>query len=165
MSFQHLSDDRWMGQRQHGARPLDDHLSRFGDLGRRVVPRHKPRAAAGTERPALRPHPPSTSGRGLVATGLLKALETLRLETPPSWDASSKTTDVASLEPLATLDRLRHVELFGVVPPDRCLGPLERCRSLTAVRVSHYPKAEVARFYAATGTSSSFAPEPGVVDW
>jgi hypothetical protein len=103
--------------------------------------------------------------RDLSPLGELKGLETLRLATLPSWDASRKTTEVTSLEPLSTLDRLRHVELFGIVPPDRSLRPLERCSSLATVRVSHYPTAEVARFYAASGTLDSFAPESAVVGW
>jgi hypothetical protein len=101
----------------------------------------------------------------LSPLGELSGLETLRLATLPSWDASRKTTEVTSLEPLSALDRLRHVELFGVVPPNRCLRPLERCPSLETVRVSHYPTAEVTRFYAATGASDSFAPAPEVVGW
>ena len=90
----------------------------------------------------------------------LNRLEVLRLHTLPDWDASGRTTQVESLDPLARLPHLRHVELFGVRPADRSLRSLERSPNLESVRVSKYPKAEVARFQETTGLSDRFAPEP-----
>ncbi|MDP8926989.1 MAG: hypothetical protein M3O70_00005 [Actinomycetota bacterium] len=88
----------------------------------------------------------------------LARLETLRLATLPSWDSSGKTTRVESLKPLASLSALRHLELFGIVPDDGSLAPLERCASLRTVRLSKYPPREVDRFYADTGLDASYAP-------
>jgi len=90
----------------------------------------------------------------------LNRLEVLRLHTLPSWDLSGRTTTVKSLDALANLPLLRHVELFGVRPLDCSLRALERGPSLESVRVSKYPKAEVARFRKTTGLPDSFAPEP-----
>jgi hypothetical protein len=95
----------------------------------------------------------------------LKLLRTVRLSTLPSWDSSGKVTIVDSLRPLAELPDLRHLELFGVRPEDRSLRTLEEAPSLVSVRVSKYPKAEMARFYELTGLSDAFAPAPGVADW
>ncbi len=88
----------------------------------------------------------------------LTSLATLRLATLPSWDASGRTQLVQSLAPLASLPNLRHVELFGVVPRDGSLAPLERCQSLISARVSKFPKEETDRFYAAIAISDDFAP-------
>ena len=66
----------------------------------------------------------------LAPLAALKSLVTLRLATLPSWDASGKLTVVSSLEPLAELPDLRHVELFGVVPEDRSPMSLLRCDRL-----------------------------------
>jgi len=90
----------------------------------------------------------------------LHELESLSLETLPSWDASSKVTVVNSLDPLAQLPRLKHLSLFGVVPPDRTLAAIERCENLVSGRFSKYPKKEVDRFYNATGLSNAHIPEP-----
>lgn len=89
----------------------------------------------------------------------LSRLRVLRLSTLPGWDASGRTTQVESLEGLARLSHLRHIELFGVLPRDGSLGALEGCLNLESVRVSKYPKAEVERFRRATGLSDAFAPE------
>jgi hypothetical protein len=70
----------------------------------------------------------------------LTSLVTLRLETLPSWDASGKRTIVESLEPLAELKALEHVELFSVLPPDRSLEPLERLPSLVTARLQRLPQ-------------------------
>jgi len=94
----------------------------------------------------------------LSALAGLESLETLSLETTPGWDASGKRTIVESLEPLAGLPRLRHVQLFGVLPESRSLAALERCAALVSVRVSKYPKAEQRRFLETTGLSDAFAP-------
>jgi hypothetical protein len=88
-------------------------------------------------------------------------LEVLSLSTLPSWDASGKTTEVESLEPIADLPSLKHVELFGVVPKSKAVGSLKRCPKLISARFANYAVDEIERFYAATGISDSFAPEPG----
>lgn len=101
----------------------------------------------------------------LAPLSSLHRLETVRLHTLPSWDSSGKRTEVTSLEPLAALPMLKHVELFGVVPPDGSLAPLERSSSLSSVRVSKYDKRERERFYADTGLPDAYAPQPEVDDW
>lgn len=90
----------------------------------------------------------------------LQRLETLCLETLPSWDSSSKTIEVESLAPLIQIQSLKHLSLFGVLPKDRSLADLERCSGLHSARVSKYPRREEARFYAATGLSDAQSPEP-----
>jgi len=90
----------------------------------------------------------------------LKHLETLSLHTAPGWDAGSKKIEVNSLAPVARLPSLKHLSLFGVVPEDLSLRPLELCKSLRSARFSKYPKYEMARFYAATGLSDAHPPEP-----
>lgn len=92
--------------------------------------------------------------------GAVTSLESLSLATLPSWDASGRTHPIASLEPLTRLPRLRHLELFGVLPADRSLAPLKRCPGLASLRVSRYPAAEVEAFYAATGVTNAFNPPP-----
>jgi hypothetical protein len=95
----------------------------------------------------------------------LESLTTVRLATLPSWDTSGRTTVVDSLEPLAALPNLQHLELFGVLPKDGLLRELEGSNSLRTVRVSKFPSDETTRFYRATGYSDAFAPQPGVEDW
>ena len=90
----------------------------------------------------------------------LSNLEVLSLETLPSWDASRRTTEVDSLDPISDLPELRHLSLFGVHPKDQSLVAIERCRALTSARFSKYPPAEVERFYQATGLSNEHIPEP-----
>lgn len=88
------------------------------------------------------------------------SLEVLSISTLPSWDASGKVTEVESLRPMARLPLLRHLELFGVRPPDRSLRELEVCPSLETLRVSKYPKPEVERFRRVRSVTNDFAPEP-----
>ena len=85
----------------------------------------------------------------------LRHLESLALQTLPSWDASRKLTEVHSLEPIGDLHQLRRVMLVGVVPRDRRLSPLERCAELKSARIRErdYPKGEVARLLAAMGVN------------
>lgn len=90
----------------------------------------------------------------------LPSLESLALETLPSWDASGKVTVVESLAPIAALPGLRHLQLFGVRPADKSLKPLEQCGSLKTGRFSKFPKREVDRFHEATGVRNDFIPEP-----
>ncbi len=61
---------------------------------------------------------------------------------------------------LTTLEALRHIELFSVVPPDRSVEPLERFPSLETARVQGFPKAEINRFFAATNVANAFASKP-----
>lgn len=95
----------------------------------------------------------------------LDHLRVLRLHSPPSWDSSGKVIEVQSLEPLAQLPQLEHLELFGVRPSDKSLAPLEAAPRLRTVRVSKFPMPEVARFRAATGVTDPFAPPPPVSEW
>jgi hypothetical protein len=95
----------------------------------------------------------------------LQDLRTLRLHSPPSWDSSGKVIEVPSLASIARLPRLQHLELFGVRPPDKSLADLEGASALQTVRVSKYPKAEVARYESTTGVHNPFAPSPPIPDW
>ena len=61
--------------------------------------------------------------------------------------------------PLASLRALKHIQLFGVRPTDKSLMPLERCPALMSGRFSKFPKAEVRRFYEATGVYDDWIPE------
>lgn len=91
----------------------------------------------------------------------LKRLESLSLATSPAWDAKGQLTTVASLEPIACLPALQHLELFGVCPPTR--SPLELlagCAVLRSARFSKYEPEEVEAFYKATRASDAFNPEP-----
>jgi hypothetical protein len=90
----------------------------------------------------------------------LTQLTSLSLSTLPGWDASGKTTTIRSLEPLAALPALAHLELFGVCPPDKSLGPLEKCQHLRTARFSQYPAADMARFFHQTTVANQFNPEP-----
>src|SRR6476620_6644263 len=51
----------------------------------------------------------------LAPLAALTSLRKLSLSTLPSWDASGKVTVVDSLAPLAQLQNLESVELFGVL--------------------------------------------------
>jgi hypothetical protein len=90
----------------------------------------------------------------------LTQLTSLSLSTLPGWDASGKTTTIRSLEPLAALPVLAHLELFGICPPDRSLVPLEKCGHLRTARFSHYPAAEMERFFHRTAVANQSNPEP-----
>jgi hypothetical protein len=92
--------------------------------------------------------------------GKLTSLVTLRLETLPSWDSSRKTTTVASLAPLAHLKELQHIELYGVVPADGSLRPLEACSSLESAAFHLFPRDEINRFFRASGVRDGPAPSP-----
>jgi hypothetical protein len=89
----------------------------------------------------------------------LQRLRSLSLQTLPSWDSSGKVLQVESLDPISHLSNLEHLELFGVVSPDRSLAAIENCKKLVSARFSKYPKEEIARFYAATGVSNAYAPK------
>jgi len=89
----------------------------------------------------------------------LDNLETLALQTLPSWDPSGKVTTVESLAPLAELRNLRHLQLFGVVPPDKSLSAIYRCRALETAKFHGFPKDEVNKFYEETGLFADWIPE------
>ena len=99
--------------------------------------------------------PKITSLQGLAE---LTGLESLALETSPSWDGKRWTT-VDSLEPIAAIPNLKHLQLFGVCPPDRSLIALEKLKSLQSARFSQYPQAEIDRFYHATGAANEYMPK------
>lgn len=89
--------------------------------------------------------------------GLL-ALETLGLQTLPSWDSSGKRTVVQSLDPLTQLEQLRHIELLGVIPSDQSLMALERLPNLQTANFHGFLKPEVERFFAASGVTKAHIP-------
>lgn len=96
----------------------------------------------------------------LQALAGLSKLESLSLSTSPAWDAARKVTVMESLDPLACLISLTHVELFGVCPPNKSLADLEKCVSLETGRFSQYPQAEIDRFYAVTQVVNQYNPPP-----
>ena len=100
--------------------------------------------------------------RDLSSIGLLENLINVSLATSPGWDASRKFQCVQSLEPLARLPRLKHLELFGVVPEDRNLDALRECRALVSARFSGYRKEDVAAFYELMAVTDDRAPQPEV---
>lgn len=91
----------------------------------------------------------------------LAQLRTLLLETSPGWDASGKRTVVQSLSPIAELQHLEHLSLFGVVDRERSLTSLETCPSLRSAQFVGVPKKEVARFYSVTKVVNAGAPQSG----
>ena len=91
----------------------------------------------------------------LAPLAALTQLRRLTLATLPSWDASSRTTTVESLSPLAKLPALEEVSLFGVRPPDKRVDDLLGIRTLRRARVSKYPKAEADRLNAALASKRS----------
>jgi hypothetical protein len=88
----------------------------------------------------------------------LVRLECLSLATLPAWDAAKRRTIVNSLAPLTGLGALKHLELFGVCPPDLSLAALHTCRGIETARFSQYPANEVAAFYLRTGAVNRFNP-------
>jgi hypothetical protein len=58
------------------------------------------------------------------------------------------------------LRELKHIELFGVVPPDKSLEALECLPSLETARLQGFPKKEIRRFFADTTVRNEFAPDP-----
>lgn len=94
------------------------------------------------------------------ALAKLKALESLSLSTLPSWDSSGRVITIDSLEPIATIGNLKHIELFGVCPESKELTGLEGCTSLESGRFSKYPKKEIERFVAKMGITQQHVPEP-----
>jgi hypothetical protein len=105
-------------------------------------------------------HMPKITNLGQLSG--LSRLEVLSLQSSPSWDASGRSVVVESLDPIKKLSGLRHLELFGVCPPDKSLAPLEELSGLKSARFSQYPKAEIERFYRATGVMNQFNPGPTI---
>lgn len=101
-------------------------------------------------------HLPQVSG--LEPLSHLQNLEVLSLSTLPSWDSSRRTQVVESLEPISRMPALCHLDLLGVRPLDRSLHPLEPCPQLRTALFHLYPKAEQARFFAATGVVEQRTP-------
>jgi hypothetical protein len=81
----------------------------------------------------------------------LERLVTLSLTVAPSAAPSRRWHRVASLSPIARLPALRHLDLLGVVPPERSLRPLEACPGLVTALFQGYPRSEEDRFHAKTG--------------
>ena len=96
----------------------------------------------------------------LESIGLLSNLEILSLETLPDWDSSGKIQLVDSLQPLARLPSLKHLELFGVCPTNKSPEELISSSSLKSVRLSKYNNKAVEQYYQASGVSDKWAPEP-----
>lgn len=90
----------------------------------------------------------------------LKNLESLSLSTAPSWDSSGKRTEVDSLAPVGTLEKLKHIELFGVCQTGSSLSELESCSSLVTGRFNKYPKGVAEQFIEKMGLKNQFVPEP-----
>jgi hypothetical protein len=90
----------------------------------------------------------------------LQQLESLSLATSPSWDAAGKFLIVDSLEPVATLQKLRYVELFGVGQRDKSCKALLKCPNLVSARFSQYPEESVREFYSEKQISDQFVPSP-----
>jgi hypothetical protein len=89
----------------------------------------------------------------------LQSLGAVSLATSPSWDVAKRVLEIDSLAPLSELRMLRHIELFGVVPPDRSLKILQSLQLLETARFSQYEEDEVNRFFEATKTRKEFNPE------
>jgi hypothetical protein len=98
--------------------------------------------------------------RSLAPLKHLVQLFALSLESLPSWDTSRRQLVVESLDPLAELPSLTHLQLFGVVPPDRSLAVLEANSSLKSARFQGYPAAEAELFFLAKGVKNASYPFP-----
>jgi hypothetical protein len=96
----------------------------------------------------------------LLPLASLDNLETLSLATLPSWDVSGKKQLVSSIEPLAQLPRLKHLELFGVVPRDHSLAVLESCQALRSARFSKFPKPKLPASFRQLGSPTVSTPSP-----
>jgi hypothetical protein len=107
-------------------------------------------------------HMPKVSN--LRALAGLRNVESLSLSTSPAWDAAKRCTIVESLEPIVSMGEIKHLELFGVCPPDRSLAVLTQCKNLQSARFSHYSESEVEKFYREAGVSNVFNPKPSFDD-
>lgn len=90
----------------------------------------------------------------------LTSLETVSLSTLPSWDSSGKVSVVSTLVPLASLPKLKYLELFGVRPENKSPLELTSSKSLVSIRLSKYAKKLEKELYESTGITNDWAPEP-----
>jgi hypothetical protein len=90
----------------------------------------------------------------------LTNLETVSLSTLPSWDSSGKVSVVSSLAPLASLPKLKYLELFGVRPENKSPLDLASSKSLVSIRLSKFSKKLEKELYEQTGLNNDWAPEP-----
>ena len=95
----------------------------------------------------------------LSALEQLISLESLSLETMPSWDASGKVQEVTSLQPIQRLKNLKHLHLFGVRSKDKSLKTLYSCKNLEMALFSKYPKKEIEDFYEITKVRKERMPD------
>jgi hypothetical protein len=95
-------------------------------------------------------HAPSLSSLAEIAG--LAALEDLSISTPASWDSSQKCIEVATLQPLTRLSKLRRLTLRGVRPAKGALRPLETLKDLQRVAISHVPDFSVEDFARLAGS-------------
>jgi hypothetical protein len=75
--------------------------------------------------------------RDLSSIGALGELTSLRLSTPPSYDASRKCFEVESLDALARLGRLEDLTMRGIVPLRGRLEPLRALTQLRRIEITH----------------------------
>jgi hypothetical protein len=104
-------------------------------------------------------HLPKVSS--LTPLRFLGRLESLSLQTLPSWDASGKVQEVDSVAPLGHLKALKHLELLGVRPSGDDLSPLFGLR-LESARLSKNDDEAVGELFRRTGASGAFNPEPEI---
>ena len=98
--------------------------------------------------------------KSISALQELRKLSVLSLATAPSWEASGKVAIVDSIAPIAKLQALRHLELFGCGSEKMRLVDLHGCTQLNSARFAQYPKEEVELFYAKVGASQDYNPPP-----
>lgn len=89
----------------------------------------------------------------------LKKLESLSLASSPSWDASGRVLEIESLEPLASLPKLKHLELLGVCLQNRLLTDIEKCKSLESARISQHPLNQVEHLFKVMNLANKFNPK------
>ncbi len=71
---------------------------------------------------------------------------------------------VESFEPLSSLARLQHLELFGIQPATGGLQPLFSLIGLESARISVMPEDDVQEFFERTGADDSISPEPAFAE-
>jgi len=75
--------------------------------------------------------------KSLTPIGVISSLRVLSLSTIPSWDASRRSLEVDSLDPLSKLANLESLRMIGVKPLDARLDPLSRLTQLRHLHISH----------------------------
>lgn len=88
----------------------------------------------------------------------LSSIESLSLETSPSWDATGRCIVLESMKPIAELPKLKHLELFGVCEANKSLKFLEGVKTIETSRFSQYPQKEVDRFRSVSGAVDKYNP-------